>query len=163
MPKAKKKRVEQPEQPEAEEDEGSIEEEDAGSELEPEEEPSPGVPAVPRVVQHRLALLARVRATALIEREESKKMKKATAARNEALEKFGAKGKALEACLHRTGAPGPVNHLASIHKAEEKWWEADRAFLLASLMHAEAKVVAREAQIAFKDATMRDLRARLPK
>ena len=28
MPKAKKKRVEQPEQPEAEEDEGSIEEED---------------------------------------------------------------------------------------------------------------------------------------
>ena len=34
MPKAKKKRVEQPEQPEAEEDEGSIEEEDAGSELE---------------------------------------------------------------------------------------------------------------------------------
>ena len=105
MPKAKKKRVEQPEQPEAEEDEGSIEEEDAGSELEPEEEPSPGAPAVPRVVQHRLALLARVRATALIEREESKKMKKATAARNEALEKFGAKGKALETCLHRTGAP----------------------------------------------------------
>ena len=69
MPKAKKKRVEQPEQPEAEEDEGSIEEEDAGSELEPEEEPSPGAPAVPRVVQHRLALLARVRATALIERD----------------------------------------------------------------------------------------------
>ena len=69
MPKAKKKRVEQPEQPEAEEDEGSIEEEDAGSELEPEEEPSPGAPAVPRAVQHRLALLARVRATALIERD----------------------------------------------------------------------------------------------
>ena len=73
MPKAKKRRGEQPEQPEAEEDEGSIEEEDAGSELEPEEEPSPGhgpgAPAVPRVVQHRLALLARVRATALIERD----------------------------------------------------------------------------------------------
>ena len=69
MPKAKKKKVEQPEQPEAEEDEGSIEEEDAGSELEPEEEPSPGAPAVPRLVQHRLALLARVRATALIERD----------------------------------------------------------------------------------------------
>ena len=85
-------------------------------------------------------------------------------ARNEALEKFGAKGKALETCLHRTGAPGPVNHLNMIHKAEEKkWWEADRAFLVASLEHAEAKIAAREAQIAFKDATMRDLRARVPK
>ena len=90
-------------------------------------------------------------------------MKKATAVRNGALEKFKAKGKALNACLHRTGAPGPVNHLINIHKAEEKWWEADRAFLVASLEHAEAKIVAREAQIAFKDATMRDLRARVPK
>ena len=116
---------------------------------------------MPRAVQHRLALLARVRATALIEREESKKMKKATAARNEALEKFGAKGKALDACLHRTGAPGPVNHLINIHKAEEKWWEADSAFLRASLQHAAAKIAAREASIAFKDATMRDLRARI--
>ena len=72
-------------------------------------------------------------------------------------------GKALNACMHRTGAPSPVNLLANIHKAEKKWWEADRAFLWASLMHAEAKIAAREAQIAFKDATMRDLRARMPK
>ena len=118
---------------------------------------------MPRAVQHRLALLARVRATALIEREQSKKMQKATAAWNEALEKFGAKGKAMEACLHRAGAPDPGQHLEMIHKAEEKWWEADRAFLRASLEHAGAKIAAREAQIAFKDATMRDLRARLPK
>ena len=166
MPKAKKKRVEQPEQPEqpeAEEDEGSIEEEEPESEPEPEEEPVQVAPAVPRRTQHRLELLAQVRATALIEREEAKKMQKATAAYNEALEKFGAKGKALAACLHRAGAPSAINHLLSIHKAEEKWWEADRAFLRASLMHAGAKIAAREAQIAFKDATMRDLRARLPK
>ena len=65
MPKAKKKRVEQPEQPEAEENEGSIEEEDSGSELEPEEEPSSGAPAVPRAVQHRLALLGGGRAVGL--------------------------------------------------------------------------------------------------
>ena len=41
MPKAKKRRVEQPEQPEAEEDEGSIEEEDPESEPEPEVRRSP--------------------------------------------------------------------------------------------------------------------------
>ena len=95
MPKAKKKRVEQPEQPEAEEDEGSIEEEDPESEPEPEEEPVQVAPAVPRRTQHRLELLAQVRATALIEREESKKMQKATAAWHKALEKLKAKNKAL--------------------------------------------------------------------
>ena len=161
MPKAKKKRVEQPEQPEAEEDEGSIEEEDPESEPEPEEEPVQVAPAVPRRTQHRLELLAQVRATALLEREESKNMQKATAAYNKALEKFGAKGKALAACLHRAGAPSASQHLSMIHKAEEKWWEADRAFLRASLQHAAAKIAAREASIAFKDATMRDLRARI--
>ena len=76
MPKAKKKKVEQPEQPEVEECEGSIEDEDSESEPEPEEEPVEAAPAVPRSTVHRLVLLAQVRATAKEERETASKLRK---------------------------------------------------------------------------------------
>ena len=62
-----------------------------------------------------------------------------------------------------TADHAPVGYLQELGKAADKMTVAQLMLFKVQLWHAEAMVASRDAQLALKEATIRDLRARVPK
>ena len=155
MPKSKKKRVEQAEEPEIEEIEDTVEEEHLES---VSEDLKPQVPFVPRRVQHRKELLdaAKIhRGRVKSKQYHIQKMEKVL---------LDAERAVVEAhyvrSMHNAYNPGctSMENCNRVLDTCKLYQKVEKMVLQAKLEHAQATVDLRDAELAMKEALVRDLR-----